>query len=337
MLIRSNQLTLNEASAILDNGVYLTEAEAALNPVAVPVLENQRLGVCTVSYNDIQRVCEDYGCYNYDALYSIAEASNVDIDHIAVAIDESDIILDPSIVSEFPKYVVKPLSENSAEFLFTESCLELFLESGNYDYMELLTEGKKVKKGKIPVVVAQNAEERTASKLANVKAPNAGYNYASGTYETPQNKHTSSVQNRDAAIMSAIGRGSTGFENIKMDNIENGDWKTGLAKEKIDKMATKKEMQNKAFGNATRGSSDKNVEEAKKLMDGKNEDNPGFISRKVAALRKFYRNFLIQANKEKEEGKIKWYKNIARVILKYIDKLLAKLDKTKYEDNQEEN
>lgn len=336
MLIRSNQLTLNEASAILDNGVYLTEAEAALNPVAVPVLENNRLGICTVSYNDIQRVSEDYGCYNYDALHSIAEASNISVDDIAVAIDESDIILDPSIVSEFPKYVVKPLSENSVEFLFTESCLELFLESGNYDYMELLTEGKKVKKGKIPVVVAQNAEERTASKLANVKAPSAGYNYASGTYETPQNKHTSSVQNRDAAIMSAIGRSSTGLENIKMDNVENGDWKTGLvAQEKIDRMATKKEMQNKAFGNATRNLPDKNVEEAKKLMDGKNEDNPGFISRKVAALRKFYRNFLNQANKEKEEGKIKWYKNIARVILKYIDKLLAKLDKTKYEDNQE--
>ena len=48
MLIRSNQLTLNEASSILDNGVYLTETESALNPVAVPVLENQRLGICTV-------------------------------------------------------------------------------------------------------------------------------------------------------------------------------------------------------------------------------------------------------------------------------------------------
>ena len=36
MLIRSNQLTLNESTSILDSGVYLTEAEAALNPVAVP-------------------------------------------------------------------------------------------------------------------------------------------------------------------------------------------------------------------------------------------------------------------------------------------------------------
>ena len=67
----------------------------------------------------------------------------------------------------------------------------------------------------------------------------------------------------------------------------------------------------------------------KEIQDAEKSNNPGFISRKVASLRNFYRKFLEKANQEHEEGKIKWYKNIARVILNVIDRLLAKLDKTK--------
>ena len=45
-------------------------------------------------------------------------------------------------------------------------------------------------------------------------------------------------------------------------------------------------------------------------------DKPRDVLAKIAArLRETYRKFLLKADKEKEEGKIKWYKNIARKVL----------------------
>ena len=65
------------------------------------------------------------------------------------------------------------------------------------------------------------------------------------------------------------------------------------------------------------------------IKKAENTNDPGRISKVVASLRNFYRGFLQRAEQEHDSGKIAWYKNIARVILSYIDKLLAKLDKTK--------
>ena len=203
--------------------------------------------------------------------------------------------------------------------------------------MDLLVEGKKVKFTK--PVVAQNAEERAQSIFNNIKQPRAGFDYATGQYEPVIQARN--LQGKHDSIISQLGK--SGSTNISADNIENGEWKTGLLGERINTAATKKEIANRAISHAI--SSNKNgsssgvkmrrikvdrekLNKLKQLMNGKNEDNPGFISRKIAALRNFYKNFLNQANKEKDEGKISWYKNIARVILKYIDKLLAKLDKT---------
>ena len=148
MLITTKQLgSLYEMSAldVLDNSTYLDESEALLNPIAVPVLENTRLDICTVSYKDIQKVCEDYGCYTNEALNSIAEASNVDIDHIAVAIDESDIILDPSIINEFYQYTIIPESDYSIPSVFVEACLDNYIGSNfDEDYLDIMIEPEQM-------------------------------------------------------------------------------------------------------------------------------------------------------------------------------------------------
>ena len=52
-----------------------------------------------------------------------------------------------------------------------------------------------------------------------------------------------------------------------------------------------------------------------------------FLAKCVSRLRETYRKFLIKADKEKESGKIKWYKNIARKILQAIDWILRKIEK----------
>jgi hypothetical protein len=49
--------------------------------------------------------------------------------------------------------------------------------------------------------------------------------------------------------------------------------------------------------------------------------------KKISSLRNLYQKWLTKANKEKDAGKIGMFKNIARVIMNVIDKLLAKLQR----------
>ena len=328
MLIRSNQLTLNEASSILDNGVYLTEAEAALNPVAVPVLENQRLGICTVSYNDIQRVCEDYGCYNEDALHAIAEASGIDVDNIAVAIDESDIILDPEIVNEFAQYVVKPISENSLAYIFCEASLEQLIDTGDSDYLYFLENVNSEDALCAMLLEAMSVEEYYKSLGATDKML-GNSNSGVGTGETDWSSYVGDQnilkiqrpgiqRNQVRRLNKLLKSGKLDKEGKKRvkDMIKKIEAKLGGAQETKEKTI-------KSINNGT--NKDLPPAVSKAISDAQSSNDPGFISKKVAALRNFYKKFLDQANKEHDENKISWYKNIARVILNVIDKLLAKI------------
>ena len=344
MLIRSNQLTLNESTTILDSGVYLTEAEAALNPVAVPVLENQRLDICTVSYNDIQRVCEDYGCYNEDALHAIAEASNVDIDHIAVAIDESDIILDPSIVNEFSQYVVKPLSENSLAYIFCETSLENFIDTEDPFYLNFL-ESFNNEDGLCYLIEAllpgtnidekdlKNRDQKMADYYNSLMGSN-GKKYTTddvagqgmGANLGAKYKNSLHMYRNQAARLRKLlkkAKDKDSKERIKgmISNVQDKIKNANKENNKMDNYYDSLKPGKTKTGTGKTG----NPQVDKAIADAQNSNDPGFISKKVAALRNFYKKFLDQANKEKDQNKISWYKNIARVILNVIDKLLAKI------------
>lgn len=471
MLIRSEQLTLNEASDILDESVYLTEDETVLNPISVPVLENTRLGICTVNYNDIYRICEDYGCFSDEALEAVAESSGIDVDSIAVAIDEADIILDPNLAYEFPQYVVNPINENSMEYLLAESALELFLEgdSEGYldtDYLDLLVEnvddltylneiGNKMGLNSInmhKVNWKKNWNGETdwdSNKLSNndkknlnrnremlkqkhdeirkrlyfkALSKNLGSNQemsdddkkkieqlqkersikldgVTDNYERQKimkdygsqissikNKYKTSASSKKSALR-VLTRYGNKFSNEKIPvKIYNA-----ASDKYVDKTITKKELDAYKSGGSSFTTSGSKLmiappstpeKQVNKNLTGKNEkqdllfanadggprtqagmpqpkpepkpdttptktpesippkvkeeikkaentNDPGRISKIVASLRNFYKNFLQRANQEHDTGKQAWYKNIARVILNYIDKLLAKLDKTK--------
>lgn len=471
MLIRSEQLTLNEASDILNESVYLEECETVLNPVSVPVLENTRLGICTVNYNDIYKICEDYSCFSDEALEAVAEASGVDVDTIAVAIDEADIILDPSIVDEFDAYVINPISENSMEYLLTESVIELFLEGDeegylDTDYMDLLVEGAdcytylneigekligaddkfvlpkvkynttkkgktkwgdfqsdaekekfeknqkylKEKHAKIRAALYQRALEKQLDKSAvstgtkkaseelknskeyqdaspeerqkmmtkfirqNIETSNKrktfnqkvldrygnnkgikDFKYNITTSRTGADGVEKAAQTKmTAAQMLAAKQAGATFTKVGDSYIMNkpkdggaGAPNSGVkSKDQYEQEQINQEIeQNKKLGswNAApraklkakampKGATGKPLIPPKvqeEIKKAENTNDPGRISKIVASLRNFYKGFLQRAEQEHDSGKIAWYKNIARVILSYIDKLLAKLDKTK--------
>lgn len=146
MLITESQLNRSTTGFenILDEAVYLNETESALSPVAVPVVENSRIGAAVVNFADVERLAEE-NCMDYfEAVDAIAEANEIDVDSIAVAVDEARIIMDPEIVNECHNVVVRPISENSDAFIFVDMMLEAFENTGDVTFMNMIideTEG----------------------------------------------------------------------------------------------------------------------------------------------------------------------------------------------------
>ena len=141
MLITESQLTRSTSfQNILDEAVYLNEAESALSPVAVPVVENSRIGAAVVNFADVERLAEE-NCMDYfEAVDAIAEANEISATDIAVAVDEARIIMDPEIVNECHNVVVRPISENSDAFIFVDMMLEAFENTGDVTFMNMLVD-----------------------------------------------------------------------------------------------------------------------------------------------------------------------------------------------------
>ena len=139
MLITESQLNRSTSfQRILDEAVYLNEAESALSPVAIPVVENSRIGAAVVNFSDVERLAEE-NCMDYfEAVDAIAEANQISATDIAVAVDEARIIMDPEIVNECHNVVVRPISENSDAFIFVDMMLEAFENTGDVTFMNML-------------------------------------------------------------------------------------------------------------------------------------------------------------------------------------------------------
>lgn len=139
MLITESQLNRSTSfQSILDEAVYLNEAESALSPVAIPVVENSRIGAAVVNFTDVERLAEE-NCMDYfEAVDAIAEANQISATDIAVAVDEARIIMDPEIVNECHNVVVRPISENSDAFIFVDMMLEAFENTGDVTFMNML-------------------------------------------------------------------------------------------------------------------------------------------------------------------------------------------------------
>lgn len=83
---------------------------------------------------------------------------------------------------------------------------------------------------------------------------------------------------------------------------------------------------------------EKQVESVITNMEKEAENKPaGFISSKIAALRKLYANWLAKKNQEKDQGKIGFFSNILRAITNCIDRLLAKLQGVKKAESNATN
>ena len=143
MLFKQSDLSYDpfqEASDILNESVYLDESEAVVSAKAIPVVENNTIGAFVVRFNDVSTFAEDHGVSYEDAMNVIAESNNIDVNDLAVAVKETTIMANPSIVNELANVVVTPIPETDSMYQFTEACVDAFIESGDVSYMDLLVE-----------------------------------------------------------------------------------------------------------------------------------------------------------------------------------------------------
>lgn len=165
MLITESQLNRTAGfKGILDEAVYLSESEAALNPIAIPVVENTRIGAAVVNFSDVERLAEE-SCMDYfEAVDAIAEANQISVDSIAVAIDEARIIMNPELVNECHNVVVRPISENSDAYIFVDMMLEAFENTGDVTFMNMIVNENE---GGTTDQQAKEVEQATDNKAAD--------------------------------------------------------------------------------------------------------------------------------------------------------------------------
>lgn len=132
---------------ILGEAVFLDEEECALQPIAVPVVENTRIGALVANFSDIEHLSEENNIDYIDAVYAVAESNDVNFGSIAVAIDEARIIADPELIDEVANVVVRPISENSDAYVFVDMLVEAYAKTGDVDFLNYLLEAEKADEG----------------------------------------------------------------------------------------------------------------------------------------------------------------------------------------------
>lgn len=162
---------------ILGEAVFLDEEECALQPIAVPVVENTRIGALVANFSDIERLSEENNIDYIDAVYAVAESNDVNFGSIAVAIDEARIIADPELIDEVANVVVRPISENSDAYVFVDMLVEAYAKTGDVDFLNYMLEAEKADKKDDKVVSdtvaegdkAEAEKEKVDGFLANIK------------------------------------------------------------------------------------------------------------------------------------------------------------------------
>ena len=188
MLFTEQDLYVNNGLNILNEATYLSEDESIINPQTIPVKEVSRLGYGVVRFDDVDKLSEDYGIDYIDAMYMIAESSNMNPEYLAVSVPEEDIIAYPEIVNELANIVIQPLSEYDIEYQFVAECVEAWLESGDELYLEeiLNEKGEPVSDLIHQIAAATNQTRSQVSKAASKLAKKQRTNLRNGLLSLAQ-------------------------------------------------------------------------------------------------------------------------------------------------------
>jgi len=319
MLFTENDLNYVNALDLLEEATYLSEDESIINPATIPVKEISRLGYGVVRFDDVDKLSEDYGIDYIDAMYAIAEASDMNPEYLAVSVPEGDIIAYPEIVNELANIVVQPLSEDSLAYQYVDMCLEAWDNTGDEDYLEAIVEDYCLDECLELLMEAETDAEvhaRRQDELDDVFGVKAG----------PVNV---------SAAATKAGRIGTKIKNFYTGNFQQAyrDFKgtrnaraLGLKDREGNEYGYGNAAKNLGIGAAKVGATAAagyGIAKFAKWVKEANNRPKSWIGQKIAALRGIYQKWMQQAQKNpKKAGMIK---SVAAKLLSIIDALMAKL------------
>jgi activator of HSP90 ATPase len=305
MLIKESYI--NKANVInqLNEAVYLDESESMIQPVTIPVREMSRLGegVTMVRFADVERLAEDSQVSYMDAVAAIAEASEVDASKLTVAVDEADLIVDPSLLDEMTNIVVAPLSESSLAYQYVSECIDAWAGMDDTAEVDAMLEAALVEDADLEAFV-EGVADTVKSAAGKVK------DFYTGDFK----KASGHMKDAEASAKDAIAARDAGNADDQKVHTNATGANVVMAGQSAAKGAAKVAL---TAGGLALGY---------KILKAANNKPKSWIGQKIAALRSVYKKWMDKAQKADSSmaGRIK---AAAGKIMAIIDQLMAKLQK----------
>ena len=364
--------TLNEASNFINESQEISDCESNNSAYFVPVVETA-MGYQAINLKDIKNLSESTNKSYIDSFYDICSANDVSnpllyvneedfieddsLKNIAESLSDYK-IAKIAINDNNPVYICAKEALDEYAYTGDSSLLESFMNDDFYDFADVLMEAENVDfdmdKASDPVNGLNYAKtlsgeaKKQAYKVAlkaRSKAPKP---------ETPKMtdeekaklKEKSEEESRQMRENPVKPDSESDSQTSKTQQQDQADKQEEPQKDQVDKQQeeqqkgqeNKQEEQKKDQADKQEeqkeDQQEKQVENVVNSMEKSAENKPaGFISSKIAALRKLYQNWLAKKNQEHDQGKIGFFSNILRVITNCIDRLLAKLQGAKKAEN----
>lgn len=239
-----------------------------------------------------------------------------------------------------PIYICANKAINELAYNDDGSLLESFMEDDYVPFSDSIYDSIINEAGH-----KRGANVRKASKLIN-KVPTATTTNSSNEQQQPQLSNTTQQQQNAQSTQQNDINTKPNSDNNNQSQTQNTTHQQKQPNTNISTQPASNNNQPQPNSNNQPQQNDDQQEEQKEKqqetqvenvvnnMEKSAENKPaGFISSKIAALRKLYQDWLAKKNQEHDQGKIGFFSNILRVITNCIDRLLAKLQGAKNAEN----
>ena len=230
---------------ILNESIYIDHNTISPNTVGVVINEDLNAGI--VRFNDVESISEEYGCDYIDAMIAIAEANDIDPNQLAVAIDEAEIIENPTIIYELANVVINPISENSLAYIFCESMIDAYIETDDEDYLYGIVEDSILNEYSASTMASIQSIQNDPNISSAEKVRLIGHLKAKDTpvslTRNPQSAKSRSDTHTIQRLQKQLDTATNDYENISKQNADltkqnqemSNKWYTKLGK-KVDKV-----------------------------------------------------------------------------------------------------
>ena len=284
--------------SLLESMYRIDRIWSKYTPASVPLLENLNYGgAYMVKYSDLLKLSHEYDASIQECIDAVTYTNNLRPTEVIVSLEEWRPYVDKDILYRFTNNYVLVPEINTPAYKLCEMCMESFLETGDYSWLDFYVECPK--------------------SILNEIAPR--WIEGNNKYDPETRKVISDPGHWDFTNVSddelkAWMKSKAKEHKAAKDYGRNYNWDTGSNRHvqgKIDTMATSRKAWDDAAAEVKRRRQSKS-EENKEQADQSNnsqtqQDNgPSWLSQKWTALKNWWNN----AGQADDNGKVGWFSNL---------------------------